>query len=141
MISDRAVLNGGVIRFAHAKGERTKEGGGGGADRSRTADLWDARTGIYARTERVSEDVRLPGLEIRYAGAWSAKRRSRQRSVTSKPGRIFGSSAVGAVTRCVCGSVKTHRGRFGERELSHPKGTLRVDLDRHVLGKERIIRL
>ena len=142
VISDRAVLNGGVIRFAHAKGERKKEGVLRGA-------LIDPVQLIYGMRDLEFTPGQSVCLRMY---AYSGLNRLRGRVV----GKETITTAVGDLEAWRVDlwlkrggrsfKVRMWVGQDASRplwraELSHPKGTLRVDLDRHVLGKERIIRL
>ena len=141
-ILDRAVPNGGMIRFEHAKGERRKEGALRGV-------LIDPVQLLYGL-----RDLRFKqgqGVCLRMY-AYSGLNRLR--------GRVIGQETIDTAI----GPVKTWRvdlflkrgsksypvrlwvGEGPTRplwraELSHPKGTLSVHLDRHILGKKRIVRL
>ena len=141
-ILDRAVHNGGMIRFEHAKGSRRKEGALRGALIDPVQLLYGLRDLRFAKGQRVC--LRMY--------AYSGLNRLR--------GRITGHEMI----ETAVGQIRTWRvdlylKRGGKSyplrlwvgegptrplwraELSHPKGTLSVHLDRHVIGKKRIIRL
>ena len=141
-ISDRAVRNGGVIRFEHAKGKRRKEGTLRGA-------LIDPVQLIYGMRDLQFKQGQKVCLRMY---AYSGLNRLR--------GRVIGKETISTAA----GDVEAWRvdlflkrgsssykvrmwvGKESSRplwraELSHPKGILRVDLDRHILGKKRIVRL
>ncbi len=141
-ISDRAVRNGSVIRFEHAKGKRRKEGTLRGA-------LIDPVQLIYGMRDLQFKQGQKVCLRMY---AYSGLNRLR--------GRVIGKETISTAA----GDVEAWRvdlflkrgsssyrvrmwvGKESSRplwraELSHPKGILRVDLDRHILGKKRIVRL
>jgi len=142
LISDRAVRNGGVIRFEHAKGKRRKEGMLRGA-------LIDPVQLIYGVRDLQFRQGQKVCLRMY---AYSGLNRIR--------GTVVGNETIATAI----GNVETWRidlflkrnassyklrmwvGKASSRplwrvELSHPKGVLQVDLDRHILGKKRIVRL
>ncbi len=142
VISDRAIRNGGVIRFQHEKGKRRKAG-------ILRGELIDPVQLIYGMRDLQFKEGQRVCLRMY---AYSGLNRLR--------GRVVGRETI----ETAAGSIKTwrvdlflKRGRKSYRvrmwvgedksrplwraELSHPKGILRVDLDRHVLGKQRIVRL
>jgi len=142
VISDRAIRNGGLIRFQHEKGERRKAG-------TLRGELIDPVQLIYGMRDLQFKEGQRVCLRMY---AYSGLNRLR--------GRVVGRETI----ETAAGSIQTwrvdlflKRGRKSYRvrmwvgedksrplwraELSHPKGVLRVDLDRHVLGKQRIVRL
>jgi len=141
-ISDRAVRNGGVIRFEHEKGNRRKEGTLRGA-------LIDPVQLIYGMRDLQFKQGQRVCLRMY---AYSGLNRLRGRVV----GKEMISTAAGDVETwrvdlflkrgSASYRVRMWVGKESSRplwraELSHPKGILRVDLDRHILGKKRIVRL
>jgi hypothetical protein len=142
VIHDRAVLNGGVIRFEHAKGNRRKEGALSGAFIDPIQLLYGMRDvplvaghQICLRMYAYSGLNRLKGRvvvheEIQTAAgpvdAWRLELEL-QRGKRRYPVRLWvGADGTRPVWRA---------------ELSHPQGKLTVHLDRHILGKGMIYRL
>ena len=141
-VLDRAVYNGGMIRFKHAKGDRRKEGSLRGALIDPVQLLYGLRDLRFAKGQSVC--LRMY--------AYSCLNRMRGRII----GREMIETAVGQVSTWRVDLYIKRGGKsyplrlwVGEgpsrplwrAELSHPKGTLSVHLDRHVIGKKRIVRL
>jgi hypothetical protein len=142
VISDRAVPNDGVIRFAHSKGSRKKEGALRGS-------LIDPVQLLYGL-----RDLRLQRGQQVCLRMYAYSRLNRLR------GRVIGKETIATASGPVdawhvelflkrgAKSYPLHLwvGREITRplwraELHHPKGVLSVHLDRHILGDKSIFRL